>query len=92
MAKLSDEKEEYPEKRILVSKILTEEVLAKFARRDEERKIFRQKFERACLNVFGTTSPLLRYNLLWTVDDSYNEQSLFNWKVDCGLIVQAFFG
>lgn len=72
------------------NKILTEEVLEKFARWDEENKQFRQQFERTCLNVFGTASSLLQGNLLLVVDNCCHKQC--PWKVECSLTVQAFLG
>ncbi len=51
------------------TKILTEEVLEKFARWDEENKQFRQQFQRACLNVFGTVSSPLQGNFYLMIDN-----------------------
>ena len=92
MATFSDKKKEYPKKQITATKILTDEVLAAFARRDEQNKAFRLQFESACLNVFGTASPSSQDNLFLMVDNSCHEQLLFKWTTDCGLIVQAFLG
>ena len=73
-------------------KILTEEVLAKFAKRDEENKAFKEQFESACLKVFGSSSPTLPANVCLMVDNFTKEQILFNWTVDCCLTVQTFLG
>ena len=73
-------------------KILTEEVLAKFAKRDEESKAFKEQFDSACVKVFGSPSPTLPANIRVMVDDFTKEQILFNWTVDCCLMVQAFLG
>ncbi len=72
------------------TKILTEEVLEKFARLEEENKQFRQQFERACLNVFWTASSPLQGNFHLVIDNYCNKHC--PWKVEYGLTVQAFLG
>ena len=73
-------------------KMLTEAVLAKFAKRDEENKAFKERFASACLKVFGSPSTTLPANVCLMVDNFTNEQILFNWTVDCCLMVQTFLG
>lgn len=87
MARLSDHQVKHMSER----KILTREVLEKFARWDEENRVFRQQFESACLNVFGTTtSTLLQGNSVLVVDNCCNKH--YPWKVDYGWMVGAFLG
>lgn len=75
-------------------KILTEEVLEKFAKIDREHEVFRKQFQTAWMNVFGANltslQTSLQDNLFLMVDDCYTEDC--PKKADCGLIVQGFFG
>ena len=86
MTKLSD----HQVKHMSESKILTREVLEKFARWDEENRVFRQQFESACLNVFGTTTSTLQGTSVLVVDNCCNKH--YPWNVDCNLMVEAFLG
>jgi hypothetical protein len=86
MTKLSDNQV----KQMSHTKIFTQEVLEKFARWDEENRVFRQQFESACLNVFGTTTSTLQGNSFLVVDNCCKKH--YPWKVDCGLMVEAFLG
>ena len=86
MTKLSD----HQVKHMSESKILTREVLEKFARWDEENRVFRQQFESACLNVYGTTMSTLQGNSVLVVDNRGNKQ--YPWRVDCSWMVEAFLG
>ena len=75
-------------KQMSESKMLTQEVLEKFARWDEEKRMFRQQFESACLNVFGTTTSTLQGNSFLVIDNCCHKH--YPWQVDCGLMVEAF--
>lgn len=74
-------------------KILTEEVLERFAKIEKENEEFRQQFQTAWKNVFGATftslQTSLQDNLFLVVDDCYTKHR--PRKADCGLIVQGFF-
>jgi len=72
------------------TKILTRQVLKRFAKWDEENRVFRQQFESAYLNVFGTTTSTLQGNSYLVVDNCCNKRNA--WKVDCNLMVEAFLG
>lgn len=86
MTKLSD----IQVKHMLETKILTRQVLERFAKWDEENRVSRQQFESAYLNVFGTTTSTLQGNLDLVVDNCCNKR--YAWKVDCNLMVEAFLG
>ena len=86
MTKLSDHQVKHMTER----KILTREVLEKFERWDEENRVFRQQFESACLNVFGTTTSALQGNSVLVVDNCCNRH--YPWTVDGSWVVEAFLG
>lgn len=86
MTKLS----EIQVKHMFETKILTRQVLERFAKWDEENRVFRQQFESAYLNVFGTTTSTLQGNSDLVVDNCCNKR--YAWKVDCNLMVEAFLG
>jgi len=77
-------------KHMFETKILTRQVLKRFAKWDEENRVFRQQFESAYLNVFGTTTSTLQGNSYLVVDNCCNKRNA--WKVDCNLMVEAFLG